>query len=330
MIVFTHGDGDGVCAGTLALMVHPGARVYFSHPAGLLHDLRATAPDEDVVVCDIAFDRRFLPDVVAYLARVEEAGHAVTYIDHHPLVPEAFPGTLVHELGRSATELAYRFFQERAQFAHQFHAERIAIMGAIADYADTTPTIRTLVQKWEKRAIFLETGLLVQGLYWYRRNYDAKRSLVGRFARGEIPSQVETLVTAAISQTNQEEQEIARIEHEHESLRAIAWTVDPQCSKSKAAHWVLGFADKPVGIAIQFRKHRALADFTIRGRHLLDLTTFVPDIAEKYDGHGGGHPNACGLRVAAEHWKAVLHDLDAAVARRFAEEGGDREPRGKP
>ncbi|MHA1732959.1 MAG: DHHA1 domain-containing protein [Promethearchaeota archaeon] len=316
MLILTHGDGDGVCAGALALMAHPRARVFFTHPSGLLEDLRGV--DDDLVVCDIALDSRHADRIQERLGEVAAGGNSILYFDHHKVVPENFaadfPGEFVHARDKCATELVFEYF--RGDGFDGFHAERLAIFGAIADYFDDTPLIQELLHKWEKRAIYLETGILVQGLYAYRWNYDAKRTLVRKLSWGSVPSAMKPLVKAALSQTKQEEVAMKRVAESFQRRGSIAWVVQPESSKSKAAHWVMGFADTPVGISVEFRK--GFADLTIRGRGLVDLTEFVPGIAEAFDGNGGGHPNACGLRIPKNALEGVLGAIDREVGQRLA------------
>ncbi len=312
MFIFTHGDGDGVCAGAIALAAHPGTHVFFTHPAGFLEDLKDV--EDDLIVCDIALDSRHAPKIMEKLENLAAAGHKILYFDHHPLPidPDNFPGRLIHDLDRSATELVFQFFDGTG--LADFLIERLAIIGAIADYFDQTPLIQALLQKWEKRSIFLETGIIVQGLYAYRWNYEAKRTLVTNLSKGQVPSGMATLVASAIEQTKEEERAMKRISAEYRTRGAIAWIYDPGASKSKAAHWVMGFANTPIGIAIEFRKD--FADLTIRGRGLVNLTDFIPEIAERLDGYGGGHPNACGLRVPKEDIKAALKLINLEVEKR--------------
>ena len=52
--VFTHGDGDGLCAGAVALAAHPEAHVFFTHAFGLTEDLKQADNHGTVIVCDIA------------------------------------------------------------------------------------------------------------------------------------------------------------------------------------------------------------------------------------------------------------------------------------
>ena len=61
-VILTHGDTDGVAAAALAKAALGDVDVYFTHPAGLLEDLREFASAADhIVVLDISLDETHLP-----------------------------------------------------------------------------------------------------------------------------------------------------------------------------------------------------------------------------------------------------------------------------
>ncbi|HIE14770.1 TPA: phosphoesterase, partial [Candidatus Bathyarchaeota archaeon] len=86
--IFTHGDGDGICASSLALAANPSARLFFTHPYGLLEDLEQTENGDTVIICDIALSQAHLGNLIDKFAEIEDEGF-IYYFDHHPL-PEDF------------------------------------------------------------------------------------------------------------------------------------------------------------------------------------------------------------------------------------------------
>ncbi|MEM1674319.1 MAG: DHH family phosphoesterase [Candidatus Bathyarchaeia archaeon] len=138
--VFTHSDGDGVCAGALALAANPDARIFFTHPYGLLGDLGAVRSGDRVITCDVALPEDVLPAILERFSAISGDGELI-YIDHHPLPEnlraEDIPGKVIHSVGSSASELAYMVFGGVMG--------RVAIYGAIADYLDDIPVIGRLL-----------------------------------------------------------------------------------------------------------------------------------------------------------------------------------------
>ena len=112
--IFTHLDGDGVCSAALIKMIpkYRDSYVYFTHPAGLKHDLSSISGD-DIIICDIAIDLRRQQSIYALLEQFSNE-FSVIYIDHHAQ-PDGMPNNVVniHDQNVSATELVYRFFYEQ-------------------------------------------------------------------------------------------------------------------------------------------------------------------------------------------------------------------------
>jgi len=60
--IITHGDTDGVCSGAIALYDQPNASIWFTHPVGLLEDLRRIKA-EKIIICDLAVSEREKEDL---------------------------------------------------------------------------------------------------------------------------------------------------------------------------------------------------------------------------------------------------------------------------
>ena len=305
--ILTHSDGDGVCSAALVKMTkkYRDARVTFTHPMGIAHDLKAV--DDDLVVCDIAVDSRAYDTICKELERISES-YSVVYIDHH-----RHPGPLprkvlnIHDERVSATELVFRHFYHQLPES----ADRIAMVGAICDYLDDTYLMRELIHHFERRSLFLDAGILAQGMHIYGSEYDKMRNLVIQFSQGLHPCQIKDLVAGAINSTKNDKKRRNKIIHNYEHGEKIAWVMNPKASKSKAAHWILGHSGCIVGITIRTHRHRPeILDMTLRGRNLVDLREYVTKIAHNLGGSGGGHPNACGCRIPIEKKDMFLKILD--------------------
>ncbi len=296
-VIFTHLDADGVCAASLVKMTkeYKHVEVFFTHPAGLFQDIKRF--DEELIILDIALDTRAFPDICLKLAEVAE-NYPVTYIDHH-----AIPGKLptkvisINDPSVSTTELVFRYFY----YQLPKNADHIAIIGAICDYLDDTPLMQTLLHHYERRTMFLDAGLLAQGLKEFGNgpDYPMLRNLVNKFSEGYYPCDIKDLTRAALNETRKDKHKRLKVLKLYTKGKNIAWIIDPPIgSRSKVAHWIMGDANVALGMCIRKLNHnRQLADITIRGINLFDLRDFIPLIAEKYGGSAGGHANAIGVRI---------------------------------
>jgi RecJ-like exonuclease len=308
-IILTHGDGDGICSAALVKMTKEfkEAEVRFTHPMGFADDLRGI--EEEVVICDIAIDERAYETVCKELNYL--ATHfSVLYIDHHRL-PGKLPQkvSLVHQEYVSATELVFRHFYYQLPKT----ADRIAVIGAICDYLDHTPLMMELRNRFERRTLFLDAGLLAQGLK-NGNSYDEMRNLVLEFSNGLYPCENKKLVDTALNTTRKDKDARLKVIKLYNKGKKIAWIINPPASKSKAAHWVMGDSGSIIGLTVRFHSTKAeIADITIRGRNLIDLRTIIPKIALNLGGSGIGHANAIGCRIPREKTDQFLKIVDTTI-----------------
>ncbi|OYT62688.1 MAG: phosphoesterase [Thermofilum sp. ex4484_15] len=315
--IITHGDGDGVASGALALAALGRARVYFSHPVGLYGDLREVVKEGDrVVICDIALNEAHLGELIKLLRRLGERGEVI-YIDHHPLplkigLPELkeLPLNFIWDKGPCSSELTFKFFEDTLD--PDF--DRVAIYGAIADYAFNTPFIRRALTRWDLRLIYFEAGVLSQGLEGSRGLHEFKRHVVEHLSRNLLPSSLsELLVRALIESLNEEEMRV-RIKDRIVREGDVAYVLNPHGSLSKAATYVKVMSGAKVGIAGEGRKGKIIMSLRtdIEG---LDLNSVLRELTPKLGGSGGGHERAAGARVPEDKFKVFIEELNSLISK---------------
>ena len=309
--ILVHGDSDGVCSGALALAANPDSRVFFTSPMELAQDLKAIDDGSSVIICDIALIESTLPEVLDRM-RFLSSKNPVLYIDHHPfpagLDLTELPGTIIHELGPCASELTYKAFQDKLLRK----ASRIAIYGAIGDYADHTPFIQKLLKDWDRRAIYFEAGVLIQGLEGTRGDIGFKLETVKLLSENRLPSSSGELLERALTQTHNEERTLAKIEGAIKKIGEIAYVLDIGLSASKAAMYARAVAGASVGIAGETLD--GIVDLSLRTeRSDLDLNVLVRDVAQRFGGEGGGHPKASAARIPSTAFGKFLEALNALI-----------------
>jgi len=312
--IFTHGDADGLCAGAVALAANPNAHVFFTHPYGLEGDLSEAKKTDKIIICDIAISESHLTRLLRLFSEIADEGD-LTYIDHHPLPEniskEKIPGKIVHSLESSASELTYMFFRSRLDPMHA----RTAIMGAIGDYLDGTPVIRRLLERWDKRTLYFESGLLIQGIEGQKRNHELKRSIVSNLANNLPPSFDRRLVELAIQNTHLEEIAIRELKSKVKTCGKIAYILNFPFSLGKTATYVRGLTDALVGVAGEERRN--MIDMSLRTcRQGIDLNRILRRITMRLGGSGGGHPNAAGARIPKENFRKFLEELNRNLTER--------------
>jgi len=314
-VVLAHGDSDGVSSAALAraFLEWRGreSRVVFTHPVGLLSDLREFASSgEGVFVVDVALDELHKDGLLALLKDLS-AGRDVVYVDHHPL-PEGFevPAgvTWVHDACCSASELTFRYL---SSLGLDPEYSRVALYGAIGDYLDETSWVRAELDKWDRRSVYLEAGMLIQGLEGSRRDYEFKRCVVEHLARNMLPSMMKELVDRALKQAVEDEELRVWVRRNVVRHGRVAYVTSPPGSIGRAANYARVYGDAVVGVAAEERGDTYV--LSLRGVPGVDLNKALREISKKLGIHGGGHPAAAGARVRKDLFHAFLNELNTLV-----------------
>lgn len=316
-VILTHGDGDGVAAGSLAYAFFKrtgrGCNVFFTHPVGLIEDLASfTKNGDNIVILDIAVDELNKSKLADLLEDRGKNGRVI-YIDHHPM-PEDFRLNgenieIIHNTCCSASELSYRYFHERGLDPEY---GRVALMGAISDYLDETEWVRRELLRWDKRSIYLEAGVVTQGLEGSRRDHDFKRRVIAHLSDNKLPSTLAELVTKALSQALADEELRLWVKSNVKTYGKISFIVDPKGSLGRAANYSMVYGETPIGLAAETRGE--LFVLSLRSRVGVDLNKLLRDLSKRLDIHGGGHPHAAGARVRRDLFKKFLDELNELVA----------------
>jgi RecJ-like exonuclease len=260
-----------------------------------------------VVIADIALDELRVADVVPLLG--ELAGRAsVTYVDHHP-PPEGFkpPERVmwVHDTCCSTSELAFRYL---STLGLDPEYSRVALYGAIGDYLDETPWVRQELLRWDRRSVYLEAGILVQGLEGSRRDHDFKRRVVEHLSRNSLPSTMAELVERALKQAFEDENLRIWVRGNVRRLGRVSYVVNPPGSVGRAATYARVYGGGRVGVAIEERRDTYV--MSLRAEPGVDLNRVLREISRVLGISGGGHPQAAGARVRKELLETFLEELD--------------------
>ncbi|RLE98401.1 MAG: phosphoesterase [Thermoprotei archaeon] len=308
-VILAHGDADGVTAAAVAKSVYGEAEVFFTHPVGLLEDFREFTKDaERVLILDISLDEKQLKDLLEEFKRFKGG---ILYIDHHPLPPgarlEEIGVEVVHEEGPCAAELTFR------RLKPGWEMSRVALYGAIGDYALDTPWVREAMLKWDIKSLFLEAGTLVLGLDYIGRDHELKRRIVNELSRDVLPTSIPELLIAATVQAKRIEEMRRKLPQLVRTRRSVAYVVNPPGSLGLAAFYARVVADKPVGLAASERGGTYVISVRA-GDPRVDLNSLLRRLAPRLGGHGGGHPQAAGARIPASRLSEFIEELDRAVS----------------
>jgi len=296
IVILTHSDCDGICAGAIAHAKFPHSEIFFTKPASFARDLDACVADK-IIVCDIAFSHS---DKDELMHIIKEKPSKIIYFDHHPIdfkVKEFLKKhvTLEHNLKMSASEIIYRYYQK------ELPEERvwIAIYGAIGDYCDDTQFVKDVEKDWDIRALYFEVSTLVMGIKTpHFEHYDKKRMIVKELSKGKNPSDIPGLVMEAKEAVNKEFElyDIVKKRAEKDKNIGIVRDLEGFGFRGPAALFAATVTNSILGFSVYDRTNHL--DITVRTRNYkVDLSILLAEAGLSVGGNGGGHPEAGGARI---------------------------------
>jgi RecJ-like exonuclease len=312
--LLVHGDSDGVCSGAL-LKAYLGRKgdvaVYFTNPAGLAKDLEEfTRQGDDIYIADIALDEKTYSQVLDILEKRGLEGKVV-YIDHHPL-PDDFkqPGNVefVHDTCCSASELVFKYVEKHLDPDYS----RIGLYGAIADYIDETPWVRDQLTRWDRRFVYYEAGVLVQGLEHTGRQYDFKREVLTALSSNSLPSSISDLASRAIKQSMLDEDLRLSVKRTVYNKGVVSIVENPPGSVGRAANYARIYGGGLIGLAFETRGRMLV--MSLRSDKV-DLNKLIRTISRELDIQGGGHPYAAGARLGIEAFDKFVEKINSSYGK---------------
>ena len=312
LTILAHGDSDGVCSAALVMAAlkedYREVRIVFTHPAGLLGDFIELARG-DVVIVDVALSEHSIKELEKLFKNYRHG--CITYIDHHPeplsLNLKELHANVIHSLTSSASELTFKYFTKLGKLEREY--ERVALYGAIGNYLDETPWVKETLEKWDKRQVYFEAGVLIQGLEGSRKMYDFKRHVVEHLSRNKRPSQLGELVVRALVEASNNEMLYDWVKHNVVVEDDVAYVIDPPGSLGIAAIYAHGITGCKVGIAAERRNDLVIMSLRAK-RNSIDLNRFLRQTAMYLGGCGGGHPHAAGCRIPYRSFKKLINMLN--------------------
>ena len=319
VVIFCHGDCDGLTAGAIALAANKGARIWITNPVRLDDDLRKIkGKEKHVIITDIALNEKSYKDTFAEMRRLEKLGTKITYIDHHPLpvsvTKKSIPAsTVVHKTKGCAAELTYLHFEKKLTWQHRI----LAAIGSIGDYEIDTIFAQEVMRDYDARSLSFQAALIVQALGEISSD-DAlkiKKSFIERMALGALPSELSNLVDRALRGSYIERLVRTYVHENVGSKKNIGYILDIPTGggfTGKGALFAATAADKPVGICGNSLGSKISVSIRRRDPNI-DLNIAARAVSKESGISGGGHPAAAGASVAPAKWEKFLELLDFEI-----------------
>jgi PAS domain S-box-containing protein len=306
-MILTHGDVDGVCAAAIAKTSYPEAEVEFTNPPDFISKLDSLSKHDCVIILDLGISTPKEAEARAAFQKLSETS-SIIYIDHHIRPPGLAKrglacNRIVHKTSASTSELAWRFFKPDVSY------DFIAVLGAVGDYAEKTPRMQGLIEKYGERRVYLETLLLEWALMVARDSF--KRSVVEELIQGKWPYQMSIMGADADYILRRQR----TLEHYvKENAEAICEHVmlirdPPFKATGPAANILTDFDNVDVGLASRRDENSVYLSMRRHKESDVDLASLIEESALNFGGVGGGHKAAAGGKIPVNRFDEFILEV---------------------
>jgi RecJ-like exonuclease len=313
LTIFTiiHGDDvDGLTCGAFIKRVK-GGEFYLANYDNLENALEKVKDTVDTLfICDLNIRESLEPD----LLRIREFA-SINIIDHHQMDPELLKrleknGINVRiETEDCAAILVYDTFKNELGL----EAKRLAAYAAVSDMFEDGPLADPILSKMDRKFVQHEAQLLTHALS-SDQSIDFKRMVMDELSKYNYPHRIEGVVDKAILCL--EEMTLIKEAIPNKSVvydRVAIMEVVGDNSTGAISNLLIDTLGVDVGIS--YKANDEYYNISLRGMKDLEehLGELSKELGVKYDGFGGGHKRASGIKVPKDKLRLLLCEMVAKI-----------------
>jgi RecJ-like exonuclease len=315
-------DVDGICSASLVKAAFDISKVILVDYANLISKLEKFVASLDSIeklfICDLGLSKKNEQKFIELLDKIASAGPEVTYIDHHDISKETTHAlkkatvTLIHTTEECTSVQVYTKYKKVLPEQAKFYAA----MGALTDYMETKPLASTVVSRFDRQFLMLESTALSYMISANQHNDDFLAKAVDTLARMKYPHDIKGGFDTAEKYAKKVSNAVDSIQKSIVKLDNLAYTPSTiDLSSSMIVNFVLGASAKSAAMVYKLREDIDSYVVSIRGStnckvHLGRITN---DIASALGGSGGGHEKACGAVVPKDKLQEFIKALNNRI-----------------
>jgi len=281
-----------------------------------------TDKPDNIFICDLALSKKNESEFVEIVNKFTQGGVKVTYVDHHDLGIDTEHKLqdvgieLLHNIEECTSVQIYQKYKDDL-VQDNTHSAFYAAAAALTDYMDQKPVASTLVQRFDKQFLMLQSTALSYIISANQHDDAFLVSLVKTLSSGKYTHDIEDGFSIARNYSKMVGDAAKEIEASMKKLSNLAYaSSSSSLSTSMVVNFVLGSSGKPVAVIYKAREDLpGSSQISVRGTVdcKAHLGRTVNKIATDLGGNGGGHEKACGAILPENRVNDFLAMLDEAV-----------------
>lgn len=302
-----HGDDvDGLTCGAFLKKI-TGCSVYLANYDNFESALEYVQPPTDTLyLCDLNIREELEPE----LMRIKEFSE-INIIDHHQMSHELYERlietglNIILDSRDCAGVLVYNEFKEQLRR----EGARIAAYAAISDMFENGPLASKILAKMDRKFVQHEAQILTHALSM-DQSIEFKRKVMDALADYVYPHRIEGAVDLAV-QCLEEMTQLKELIKEKAVIHGRLGCMEAEGEKSTGgiANLIIDALGMDVGIS--YKVYEEYYNISLRGEKNLPehLGHICKRLGAKYNGFGGGHKRASGVKIPKEELDRFLEEL---------------------
>lgn len=315
-------DTDGICSATLVKAAFDVQKVILVDYANLISKLEKIATSDGKIqqlfICDLGLSKKNEQRFVELLGMLTSGGTEVTYIDHHDVRKEIMQSlkkvgvTLIHSPEECTSIQVYSKYKKKLPQRADF----LAAMGALTDYMETKPIASSVVPRFDRQFLMLESAALSYMISASQHDDDFLIKMVDTLTKMKYPHDIKGGFEIVEKYAKKVASAVDSIQESVVKLDNVAYAPSTiEMSSSMVVNFVLGSSGKPAAMVYKFKDDIKSYVVSIRGSadckvHLGRLTN---EVASELGGSGGGHDRACGAVIPKDRLQDFIRALDNKI-----------------
>ena len=272
-----------------------------------------------IFICDLGLNKKNQNKFISSLGKMISLGYKVTYIDHHDLEEDAKREikktgvTLIHSTEECTSVQVYKRFKKKLSSNASF----FAAAGALTDYLDNKPIASSLISRYDRQFLMLESTAMSYMISSNQNNEDYLYNIVNVLSTMKFPHEIDGGFVEAEKYAKKISNAINSLSSEIKIKNNLALVQNNlDLASSTVVNFVLGVSEKKVAMVYKYKEEKAIFIISIRGSKdcNVHLGRSVNDIASELGGSGGGHDKACGAVIPKDLFNKFVELVDTKTS----------------
>jgi len=315
-------DVDGICSAALVKAAFDISKVILVDYANLIARLEKVATmldkGERLFICDLGLSKKNEQKFTELLHKIVSSGAEVIYIDHHDISKESIHALKKADVTLIRTNEECTSVQVYTKYKKELpdHATFLAAMGALTDYMEDKPVASTIVSRFDRQFLMLESTALSYMISSNQHDDPFLTKIVDMLTKMKYPHDIKGGFDMAEKFAKKVANAVHSVEDSVVKLENLAYAPSTvELSSSMVVNFVLGSSGKPVAMVYKLKDDIKSYVVSIRGSAecKLHLGRLTNDIATDLGGSGGGHDRACGAVIPKPNLQKFIEVLNSKL-----------------